>query len=124
MIYPQKLNIMLNIFSFLFKKNDDNEPKTSYNVDEIKYDSIRNVLGKVIDYKTKYVIKKSIIYKGCLPTNRYLHIVSEGNDKNIVEWKRKPYDAEIKDATFFETYEKAKETLDDILINPNKYILQ
>ena len=116
---------MLNIFSFLFKKNDDNNPKTSYNVDEIKYDSIRNVLGKVIDYKTKYVIKKSITYKGCVPTNRYLHIVSEGNDKIIVEWKRKSaYDAEISDATFFDTHKKAQETLDDILTNPNKYILQ
>lgn len=106
------------------KENNNNQPPTKlisrieYKVVEIPYDIVRNVLGNVVDKKTKYAIEKRENMR--LGGTYYLIFHEEKNGKCIVSWE----DYSNRNATWFCTKQDAVLKLQDLLDNPNKYILK
>ena len=93
----------------------------SYKVKESVTDSY-NVLGEKISSKTRYFINSTVEWEDGYVFSSGLYISNDkslGNRK-IVQWNS----LNSSDITYFGKKEDAEKILNDILTNPNSYILK
>ena len=80
----------------------------TFYIEKYKYDIVKNITGKIIDYKIGYYIVKFQYWE-----KKYLYFCQ---DKKVILFFKK------QNAYIFDTKEKAEEVLNDIIKNPDTYI--
>lgn len=130
------LNSFIKLFKKFFLKEEETTtitnqpPKIEYTIKEFKYNTVFNHLHEEVSYQVRYAIIKHTIYhyktryeyenKDCLYIKGYV----KEKDVYKVSWNHLGrcgiYGC---DKTWFNSKEEAQQRLDDMLTNPNRYVL-
>ena len=103
----------------------DETPNVSYNVQEYTTSNY-NVLGEKINTKTRYFICKTITWDDgydvvVFEYGLYIEKGKQLDNCQLVKWINRIQSTNI---TYFDNKEDAEKTLNDILTNPNNYIIK
>jgi len=100
---------------------DENPTAVTYSVKEYTTSNY-NVLGEKINTKTMYFICKTITWVDY--TSEYGLCIYKGKQLDNCQLVRWTHGTTSVNRTYFDTKEDAEKKLNDILTNPNKYIVK
>ena len=114
-------NFFKKIIDWFKSRDEIKEPIVSYKVKESVTDNY-NVLGEKISSNTRYFINLTVLWDDGYVYSCGLYISNDKSPDNrkIVQWNNE----NSSDITYFDEKEDAEKTLNDILTNPNNYILK